>query len=280
VKIISHSMLNPSLRRWSDPPTIKDMNLNLISCNIRFDNPADGTNAWTHRRDFLAETLLKTSPDIIATQEGRYDQLKDFETLIKDYDLIDFHRSWIKERMYPTLFVRKHMFEMLKSEDLWLSETPEVAGSRSFESAFPRLMTYLKLQPKNSKKNFFIVNTHLDHIKAETRLSQAEVLATQIKRMNPEKSSIILMGDFNDSPESAVRNKITSELDLVDAWKVFNQKEETSHHGFDGTAANGSRSDWILLDRKIKTTECHTIKDSRDGKYPSDHFPIFCQIKI
>ncbi len=256
------------------------MNLNLVTCNIRFDNPADGANAWNHRRDFLVKTLLKAEPDIIATQEGRYDQLKDFESLLKDYDLIDHHRSWIKERMYPTIFVRKNKFEILKSEDLWLSETPEVAGSHSFESAFPRLMTYLKIQPKDSKRTFFIVNTHLDHVKAETRLSQSQVLVTQMKRKNPELSSIILMGDFNDSPESEIRTKITQDLKLIDAWKIFNQNEETSHHGFDGKAEDGARIDWILLDKRIQAIESRMMKDSQDGKYPSDHFPIFCQIKI
>jgi hypothetical protein len=115
------------------------MNLCFISSNIRFDNPHDGTNAWSHRRINLTNTLLFHAPEVIATQEGRYDQLKDFEGLLQNYFIVDDHRSWIKERMYPTFFLKKKAFELIKSEDIWLSETPEIAGSKSFGSAFPRL---------------------------------------------------------------------------------------------------------------------------------------------
>ncbi len=94
------------------------MELTLITCNIRFDNPADGDNAWAHRRIFLRDTLLSDSPDIIATQEGRFDQLQDLNSLLEDYDLVDPHRSWIGERMYPTFFLKKSKFELMKSEDI------------------------------------------------------------------------------------------------------------------------------------------------------------------
>src|SRR5690606_27334653 len=144
-----------------------------------------------HRRLLLAETLLKHNPDIISTQEGRHDQLKDFETLLQDFELVASHRSWIKERMYPSIYLRKGKFEILKSEDLWLSETPEIAGSRSFNSAFPRLMTWVKLQPVNSKKNLLIVNTHLDHLRGDTREAQARVLIKEVKRFWKDECPVV-----------------------------------------------------------------------------------------
>ena len=233
------------------------MNLCLISSNIRFDNPADGANSWPYRRDLLSKTLLAHQPDIIATQEGRYNQLKEFEKLLKDYDIIDQHRSWIKERMYPTLFVKRGVLEVLKSEDLWLSETPEVAGSLSFGSAFPRLMTWMKVQPKNSKLNFLVINTHLDHIKKDTRTSQMHVLCKEIKRIKEPNSVLVIMGDFNDSPESDVRKIIQTEFpDLTDPWRQFHSHEETSHHSFNGLCPDGSRIDWIMINKKIQIESC------------------------
>jgi endonuclease/exonuclease/phosphatase family metal-dependent hydrolase len=257
------------------------MKLCLISSNIRFDNPADGANAWPHRRTLLAQTLLKHRPDIIATQEGRFDQLKEFEQLLKDYEIIDPHRSWIKERMYPTFFIRKDAFEFLKSEDLWLSETPGVAGSLSFGSAFPRLMTWMKIQPKNSDVNFLFVNTHLDHVKAETRAEQIKVFVSQVKRIKDESSRLVIMGDFNDSPDSDVRKVLTDSFQgIQDSWKKFNQVEETSHHAFNGECQNGARIDWILIDEKVQVESCILDKSTIDGKYPSDHFPVVCKISL
>lgn len=257
------------------------MNLCLISSNIRFDNPADGDNAWPHRRTLLTEILLDHKPDIIATQEGRYNQLKDFESLLSDYEIVDHHRSWIKERMYPTFFIRKGAFELLKSDDVWLSETPGVAGSLSFGSAFPRLMTWMKIQPADSDVNFLILNTHLDHVKKETRMEQIRVLTEEAKRLVEGRSKVIIMGDFNDSPDSDVRSAATNAFPgIQDAWKLFNQNEETSHHAFSGECQNGSRIDWILVDQKLKVENCFLDKRTVAGKYPSDHFPVVCKITL
>lgn len=257
------------------------MNLCLITSNIRFDNPSDGANSWPYRKEFLTETLLSHSPDIIATQEGRFYQLKEFEELLANYEIVDHHRSWIRDRMYPTFFVKKNKFEIIKSLDIWLSETPGIAGSLSFGSTFPRLMTWLKVQPKNSELNFIIVNTHLDHIKEETRQQQTKVLVKEIERLQDNSSRLIIMGDFNDSPSSQVRNLIlTSFPSLKDSWKLFNPNEETSHHAFNGECQNGSRIDWILTEQSIHVESCFLDKRHNDGKYPSDHFPVICKIKI
>lgn len=257
------------------------MKLCLITCNIRFDNPADGDNAWKHRRLFLKETLLKHSPDVIATQEGRYAQLKDLEELLEDYEIIDQHRSWIKERMYPVFFVKKNTFEVCKSEDLWLSETPDIAGSLSFESAFPRLMTWVRLQPVNTDKNLVIINTHLDHVKEETRINQVKVLIQETKKFWRGDCPIAFMGDFNDSPESEVRSLINAEFPgIQDSWKLYNKNEETSHHAFTGEMQNGSRIDWILVDQSIKVESSEMDKSRKEGLYPTDHFPIVTRIKL
>lgn len=257
------------------------MKLCLISSNIRFDNPADGINSWSHRRSLLTESLLNHGPDIIATQEGRFHQLKDFEKLLDSFELVDQHRSWIKERMYPTFFVKKNKFELLKSEDLWLSETPGIAGSKSFGSAFPRLMTWMKIQPKDSKLNFIMINTHLDHLKKETRAGQVKVLCQEIKRVWDKSSKLIIMGDFNDSPDSQIRSSLLTDFPhLLDSWKLHNDEEETSHHSFQGTFPEGARIDWILVDRSLKVEQCHLDKKTIQGRYPSDHFPVVCTISL
>jgi endonuclease/exonuclease/phosphatase family metal-dependent hydrolase len=253
----------------------------LISSNIRFDNPSDGVNAWPHRREIFTQAILTHSPDIIATQEGRFDQLKDFQALLKDYDIVDHHRSWIKERMYPTFFVKKGTLDIIRSDDWWLSRTPEIAGSLSFGSAFPRLMTWMRVQPKESEKTLLVVNTHLDHVKRETRVEQIKVLLKEITRLKDTGSRLVIMGDFNDDPESDVRSELLGQFpELQDSWSLFNQQEESSHHRFDGKIDRGSRIDWILVEQSISIHECFHDKREIRGQYPSDHFPVVCRISI
>jgi endonuclease/exonuclease/phosphatase family metal-dependent hydrolase len=257
------------------------MKLCLITCNIRFDNPADGSKSWSYRRELLKETLLKHQPDVIATQEGRFAQLLDLAELLPEFELVDQHRSWIKERMYPSFFVRKGIFEIIKSDDLWLSETPHIAGSSSFDSAFPRLMTYLKIQPRNHHQTLMFVNTHLDHVKKETRANQIRVLSKEVKKCWHNGHPLIIMGDFNDAPDSEVRNHLMESFPgLQDAWKKFHSQEETSHHAFTGEMQNGSRIDWILIDQSIQVESALMDKSQKDGLYPTDHFPIICSISL
>ena len=252
-----------------------------MTCNIRFDNPADGENAWPIRRTLLQKTLLKHSPDIIATQEGRFHQLKDLLSLLKDYDLVDHHRSWIEERMYPSFFIKKDCIKLLSSDDRWLSETPMVAGSRSFDSAFPRLMTWIKVEPKGMNKSLFLVNTHLDHIKQETRTEQIRVLINETSKIWDETNPIVILGDFNDSPDSLVRQKLVEKFpNIQDTWKLFNSVEETSHHAFTGEMQNGARIDWILADKRLKINSCFMDKTKENNRYPTDHFPVICHLNF
>jgi endonuclease/exonuclease/phosphatase family metal-dependent hydrolase len=257
------------------------MNLVLISSNIRFDNPEDGANAWPHRRDLLKDILLSHDPHIIATQEGRRQQLKDFAGLLNHFEIIDNHREWIHERMYPSFFIKKDTFNVLSSNDLWLSETPHLAGSFSFGSAFPRLMTWMHIRPNNTNQDLLIVNTHLDHIKSHTRMEQTKVLIHEINKIKHQNSKLIIMGDFNDGPQSEVRNYLNKSFpDLNDSWGIHNKVEESSHHSFNGENPNGARIDWILADKEISIEECFLEKKSMNGKYPSDHFPVICKIKL
>ncbi len=251
------------------------MSLRLISSNIRFENAADMDHDWSKRRELLAEILLKFKADVIGTQEGREPQLRELENLLPGYEIIDSHRSWIEERMYPTLYVNPEKSEVLKSGDIWLSETPDTDGSSSFNSAFPRLCTWAILKQKQTNKTFFLINTHLDHILEETRVSQIKVLMEECDKLNVDDHPYILMGDFNADHESDVRKEVINTWDsLHDPWHTLQLEEETSYHKFKGTHEEGSRIDWIMVDKSVRTHDIYLDKTSKDGVYPSDHFPL------
>ncbi len=181
--------------------------------------------------------------------------------------------------MYPTLFIDPNLIEVIKSGDIWLSTTPDVPGSISFESAFPRLATWLIGRIKPSDQIILIANCHLDHIKSETRLQQAKVLCEQLKKINQRNLPLILMGDFNESPSRKVRNHINNSLtSLVDPWGNYHNNEEASHHDFGKNNKTFERIDWILVDRRIEILSYTHYKEGHIGQYPSDHFPVMMEI--
>lgn len=257
------------------------MNLRIGSSNIRFENPADGPNDWPLRRGLWAQMIHDFEPWIFGTQEGRELQLRNAASLIPKYKLLDQHREWIDERMYPCIFYRADVVSILRCGDAWLSQTPDVAGSKSFSSAFPRLCTWAQVELIESKQRLFFINTHLDHVKAQTRKEQIQVVIDTIKKENLNNDPVILTGDFNESPTEDVRLKINQQLDqLIDPWFVLKKEEETSHHKFCGHNPEGARIDWILVDQKFTPINIELDKRNDGHTWPSDHYMVQLTLKI
>lgn len=252
--------------------------LKIITSNIRFANSGDGVHDWAVRLPLLVDIYQSYGPDLLGTQEGRETQIRELDELLVDLVLLDTHRPWIDVRMYPCLYVNPKTIEVHKSGDIWLSETPDIAGSSSFASAFPRLCTWAEITLKSSGLKMMVVNTHLDHILKTTRERQIEVLISEVKKIN--NYPLLIMGDFNESPLTAIKEKLMAAFDLKDPWVEKKYPEETSHHAFLGKqAVEGDRIDWILIP---ETFECSDLKlekkSSPDGVYPSDHYPILATV--
>jgi len=251
------------------------MKFKIISSNIRFDSPNDKEHQWKFRKPVLCNVINSYAPDLLGTQEGRKPQLKDLDEGLKNLQIVDGHRDWIKERMYPTIFINPETIMVEDSGDIWLSETPETPGSSSFKSSFPRLLTWVKGRFKKNHQHFFYVNCHLDHVKAETRIGQIKVLIKQIQKANFHHYPLILSGDFNESPQDGVRCLLISEFpNIYDPWNELGQAEVESHHKFKGKLPNAHRIDWILVDHLFKCQAMELDKSSEKGLYPSDHFPL------
>ena len=248
------------------------MELSLITSNIRFENDQDGPNNWTHRKNVWSKIIKNFQPDILCTQEGRKEQIYEASKQ-SNLKIIDSHRDWIKERMYPTIFINPDKINIIKSGDFWLSETPSIPGSKSFKSAFPRLCTWAKV--KKSDAELFIFNCHLDHILPETRLRQSNVLLNEIRKVNLKNECLIITGDFNESPSEEVRKNIVSQIDVFDPIELGFEVDQGTHHRFDGDNSGSTRIDWILAHKSLKCHAYKIIKENKNGKFPSDHFPVY-----
>lgn len=258
------------------------MKIRIISSNIRFDNPKDDRNSWDYRKELLSRILRGHSPDLIGTQEGRKPQLLELAELLRpNYKLIDHHRDWILERMYPCIYSNQQTIEWIESGDFWLSLTPAIPGSFSFDSTFPRLTTWMKGRFKENHKEFFFANLHLDHILSVTRVKQMEVFIHEIKKINKQNLPLILSGDFNEGPEGDVRKILQNHLpNLYDPWQSLGLQERTSHHHFDNSSKSGSRIDWILVDKNFSSYNIFFDESCENNLYPSDHFPLITDINF
>jgi endonuclease/exonuclease/phosphatase family metal-dependent hydrolase len=82
---------------------------------------------------------------------------------------------------------------LIECGTFWLSTTPEVPGSRSWDSACTRICTWVELA------GLRIYNCHLDHKSSEARLEGVKVI---LKHLRSREVPALLCGDFNANPAS------------------------------------------------------------------------------
>jgi len=251
--------------------------MRLLTFNLRFANPTDGPNRWDLRRELVVETILSLKPDLVGTQEGTVPQLDYLAAHLDGFLPLTAHRQVDATCQYPTIFYRRG-FQVKESGEFWLSKTPAVHRSISWDSAFPRMLTYGLFQEPDRDLWFFFMNTHLDHISALARLNGARL----IREFCREKTEpLILVGDFNEPPDGAVFAELTAPAArLTDTWRALHPpgQDPPTLHDFNGQA-RGHRIDWILASKPFRVIKGDIVEYNRAGRFPSDHFPYSVEVE-
>ena len=259
------------------PETVKPSfhQISVVSVNIRFDTPEDGDHRWEFRVPRLAEALRDTEADIIGTQEGWRRQIREMHHLLPGYQLADSHREWDESKMYPCIFLRPETFEVLGGSDIWLSRRPSTPGSRSFGSAFPRLITLCRARHRPTGRELVIGCLHLDHLSDTTRKKQAAVATRQMERNGAFSVPTLLLGDFNESPSRGVHALFMKKTSLYDPWERLGLADETTFHGYgSATDSQQQRIDWVLATPEFEAMEARRLYSPSPGHYLSDHHPV------
>jgi len=250
--------------------------MRVMTFNLRFENEDDGDNAWHCRREMVVEIIKKYQPDILGTQEGKWSQISYLAEQLPGYVPFLPGREPDPVIQCPTLFFRKQAVVLLNGGEFWLSETPDVHLSKSWDSAFPRMISWAEVRMKNCAFPIISAVTHLDHMGAIARQEQAQMIAAWSAR---QSAPIVLMGDFNDAPASPAHTVLICDR-LRDTWWAMDKNDGPSsftRHRFDGIP-QVARLDWILADPCFKVRDARIVHDHSDGRYPSDHFPYVADL--
>jgi endonuclease/exonuclease/phosphatase family metal-dependent hydrolase len=286
--IIAIGMLAAAGAFAADAPAAAD--IKVMSFNIRYGTAKDGENHWDKRKDFLAETIKAFGPDLLGTQETLGFQRDFLSEKFIGYDVLGVGRDDGKDKgEMMAVYWRKERFEKVDGGHFWLSETPEVAGSKSWDSSLPRMATWVKLKDKlkTDAKPVLFVNTHFDHIGKVARLEAAKLIRDRIGTLGKD-CSVILTGDFNSGEGSEPYKALfegsgKDESPVVDSFRVAHPKrggaEEGTFSGFKAGASKGSRIDWIGVSRDWTVVAAGIDRTERNARTPSDHFPITTQLR-
>ena len=246
--------------------------INIMTYNIRLDTEADGINIWDNRKEGIVSLIKEEDVDVLGIQEGLPDQVNYLSDQLKDYNFIGEGRDGGNNGEYSAIYYKKEKMNLIETETFWLSETPEIP-SIGWDAAINRIVTLGIFKIKKSKKELIVYNTHFDHIGKIAREKSVGVILNHIKENDFQNRPLIVMGDFNLSPEDLPIELLSKELN--DSFKLYPVKNPVgTFNGFDLDSKLLDRIDYIFTKNVKITNYKHLDKKLSSGLWPSDHLPI------
>ena len=256
-----------------------DASLRVMSFNLRMNTPADSANAWPHRVDAVAQIVA--SADVVGVQEALPDMLEDLDARLGGWARIGVGRQADGGGEHSAVYYRADRLDVLDAGTFWLSETPGVPGSKSWDAAIERIVTWGRFRDRRTGDTLAVVNTHFDHVGQRAREHSARLLVDRLDALAGGGPAVVL-GDFNVTPDNPVYALLTEGTGLQDARVASRTPPEgvaATWNGF-GRDALVRRIDFLFvrgLDVARFATRDETISGTlgtATARYPSDHFPV------
>jgi endonuclease/exonuclease/phosphatase family metal-dependent hydrolase len=145
----------------------------------------------------------------------------------------------------------------------------------------PHVLHWARLRDDFGRE-ILVCNTHLGFLSRERR-SVARALATLERDLEPG-SSVILVGDFNDLPGSALLRDLLaardSSLRFHDAWTEAKRRSEIARTIAWGKKASGPRIDYVLVRPRLEVASAEVLLPRKGQRSPSDHYPLMVTLGL
>lgn len=252
--------------------------MQAMSYNIRYDNGGDGKNNWDRRAPHVADIFTKHDVALGGLQEVLHNQMEWLQQAMPAYEFVGVGRDDGKTAgEYAPIFFRKADFELVKSDTVWLSATPDKPGSRGWDAALPRITTFAVLRHKASGTHLLLGSAHYDHRGKQAKRKSAKVIHDYISAQRAEMDIpvLILTGDFNDLSHTAPIKALENQNCMFDAHRLADDiaGPNSTWNGFRRVERN-QRIDYVFVNPALPVRQ-HLIDDSRvDNRFPSDHMPV------
>ncbi len=254
--------------------------IKVMTFNIRYDNPHDSVNAWPNRAAQVCDFIKNEEPDLLGLQEVLLRQYLILDSALTDYTSVGVGRDdGAKGGEMNPVFFRKERFDLIRTITFWLSDTPDVPGSKGWSSSLPRIVTWMELADKNTHEHFYYFNTHFAHDSDSARIMSSKILLDQVAKIS-NGSPFILTGDLNMLPTSTGYSILTGPAESVpaikDSFTISEKRPWGPTYTFNGFSdkPGAGRIDYIFVKSGMRALEHRTIIKKQDGVFISDHWPV------
>src|SRR5690606_28323812 len=151
-----------------------------------------------------------------------------------------------------------------------------------WDAALNRICTWGKFRDKESKKEFFYFNLHMDHRGQEAREKSTLLVLEKIREI-AGKAPVFLSGDFNFGQSHPNYALIVNSGFLKDSYELAPVRlaPNGTFNSFDFTkTGHDNRIDHIFVNRHVTVNRYGILTGSYKGHFPSDHFPVVIKARI
>jgi endonuclease/exonuclease/phosphatase family metal-dependent hydrolase len=263
----------------------KNTPIRFANYNMRVITSADTADrAFTQRKPFILKRIYDHDFDIIGAQEVN-DKMKAalMEDLAGTYSVVGEGRRADRKGEGTPIFYKTSRFELLDWGSFWLSETPEIPGSKSWDASVERIATWTKFLDKTTGKKFFYINTHFDHRGPISRTMAAKILLEKARELH-DGLPVFFTGDLNTgSTTEAIAILSDNELvkDSYTSSETAPTGRKSPYYAYDFDRSDSDRGDYIFVPKDATVLSYACIDDDiKDRQYSSDHCPVLVEVTI
>ncbi|MEG1585682.1 MAG: endonuclease/exonuclease/phosphatase family protein [Bacteroidales bacterium] len=256
------------------------VSVNVASFNLRLNTKSDSLNAWPYRAENVKSLIRFHEFEVFGVQEALPEQM-DVLAQMAEYSYVGKGRDdGDRAGEHSAVFYRNDRFSVLDKGDFWFSETPEVPSKGWDATCCNRICSWAKLKENKTGKEFLFFSAHFDHEGAVAQLKSAEMVVAKINEI-AKGLPTVFVGDLNSEPTSEPIKVLSASLrDAAVVSETGTYGPEQTFNNFKWNSTPLYRIDYIFVNDLVSVKKYGVLTDSKEMRYPSDHFPVFAQVSL
>jgi endonuclease/exonuclease/phosphatase family metal-dependent hydrolase len=263
--------------------TNSNKDLSVMSFHIKQRSLVDGVNSWENRKPLVLWLLKDKEPDIIGFQVVDKNQLVNLLFDLPQYRYVgDGSNGELDPGPFNPIFFKKDEFDLIAKSQFWLSENPELQGSKGWDSDESNIVSWVKLRNRNSGHIFFVFNTCFSELSSESRLKSAKLILQKIN-MIADNAPVIVTGTINETPQDSAYHILTGNYEkhfpLWDSETIAEITPDEPTYTYNAFSESTQlKRDYILVNGYLNVNEFMFFPSKKGKVFISNHYPIMVNL--
>lgn len=275
--LFTAGVFNPANLTIRNVPEKAEEATRVISFNVRYKD--DDYGSVEGRSKLICAALEQYAPDSFGVQEATQQWLDILSEKMTAYDCVAQLREEGEGAEASAVYYLKDKYTLLDSGTIWLSDTPDVFGSKYEDSGCPRIATWATLKNKTTGEAYTHINTHLDFNYETVQSKQIQVLKAKIEELKAKGYPVVCTGDFNAQEGSAAYNDMTAFMrDTKHIAKKSDCGATYKDYGLNAFATKPI--DYVFVSEGVEVDTYKIIDERIKMMYLSDHSGLCADIRF